>query len=105
MAVTHSAQADSARRADPRPPLPFILDLVSAVPLFLGGLPVVAYAMVDARHGSTGGAAGFMRGEPFMPAALAICRDGEDGFYLFGCDAEWNPVTDTWHQTLDDAQA
>jgi hypothetical protein len=77
---------------------------VSAVPLFLGGLPVVAYAMVDARYGPTGGGAEFMRGERFVPAALAICGDGEGGFFLFGCDAEWNTVTDTWHQTLDDAR-
>ena len=38
-----------------------------------------------------------------MPAGLAICR-APDGFYLFGCDAEWNTVTDTWHESLEDAQ-
>jgi hypothetical protein len=37
---------------------------------------------------------------------LAICQyEGEAGFYLFGCDQDWNPVTDTWHATLDDAMA
>jgi hypothetical protein len=24
-------------------------------------------------------------------------------YYLFGCDAEWNTVTDTWHKTLEEA--
>ena len=39
-------------------------------------------------------------------SALAICRyDGEDGYYLFGCDSNWNAVTDTWHTTLEEAQA
>jgi hypothetical protein len=77
---------------------------VTAVPLFLAGLPVVAYALVDPHRGPRGGAAEFMRGERFVPAALAICRDAEGGFYLFGCDAEWNTVTDTWHESVEDAQ-
>jgi len=39
-------------------------------------------------------------------AGLAICHhEGEDCFYLFGCDSSWNTVTDTWHQSLDDALA
>ena len=41
-----------------------------------------------------------------MPPArgLAICRyDGEDGYYLVFCDALWEAVTDTWHETLEAA--
>lgn len=39
-------------------------------------------------------------------AGLAICQyEGEDAFYLFGCDPEWRTVTDTWHQTLDGAKS
>jgi hypothetical protein len=34
---------------------------------------------------------------------LAICQ-GDHGFYLFGCDADWQSVTDTWHQTFDEAK-
>jgi hypothetical protein len=82
---------------------PSIVDPVISVPLFLAGSPVLMHAMVDRRHGPTGSAAGFMRGEPFLPTALAICGDAGGGFYLFGCDAEWNTVTDTWHQTVEDA--
>ena len=34
-------------------------------------------------------------------AALAICQyDGEDGCYLFYCDADWNVSTDTWHESV-----
>lgn len=37
-------------------------------------------------------------------AGLAICRyEAESGFYLFGCDAEWRCVTDSWCQTIEDA--
>jgi len=77
---------------------------MSAVPLFLSGLPVIAWTPVDQRHRDTGSCRHFAGGTLLGPAAgLAICRDTEGGFYLFGCDAEWNTVTDTWHQTLDDA--
>lgn len=75
-----------------------------AIPLFLGGLPVIACAILDPRHEPAGGGVEFMRGERFVPAALAICRDVQDGgYYLFGCSVEWEAVTDTWHQTLEDA--
>jgi len=38
-------------------------------------------------------------------AGLAICQyEKEDAFYLFGCDAEWNSQTDTWHQTVEEAK-
>ncbi|MGQ9547059.1 MAG: hypothetical protein ACUVWS_00380, partial [Roseiflexus sp.] len=37
-------------------------------------------------------------------AGLAICQyEGETSCYLFGCDSDWNAVTDTWHETLEDA--
>jgi hypothetical protein len=37
-------------------------------------------------------------------AALAVCQAGQDSFYLFGCDSDWNPIWDTWHQTVEDAR-
>ncbi|HEX6372166.1 MAG TPA: hypothetical protein VF006_24830 [Longimicrobium sp.] len=78
---------------------------MSTVPLFLGGVPVVAYTRIDERHRPTGSCRHFAHGALAGPAAgLAICRDSDGGFFLFGCDAEWNPVTDTWHETLEDAQ-
>ena len=37
-------------------------------------------------------------------AGLAICQyEGETAYYLFGCDDEWNTVTDTWHEALEGA--
>lgn len=77
---------------------------MSAVPLFLAGAPVIAYTRLDGRQPPTGGPRHDAGGTLLGPAAgLAICRDAEGGFYLFGCDADWNTVTDTWHETLDDA--
>jgi hypothetical protein len=78
---------------------------VSAVPRLLGGLPVVAYTPIDQRHRATGNCRHFAHGELVHPAAgLAICRDSDGGFLLFGCDAGWNTVTDTWHESLEDAR-
>ncbi len=38
-------------------------------------------------------------------AGLAICQyPGEDAYNLFGCDEEWQSVTDTWHQMLEHAK-
>jgi hypothetical protein len=35
---------------------------------------------------------------------LAICQYPEQpGHYLFYCDDEWTCITDTWHQTREDA--
>jgi hypothetical protein len=40
------------------------------------------------------------------PAGLAICQhEGKDGYYLFGCNGEWQSVTDTWHQTIEEAKS
>ena len=46
---------------------------------------------------------GVIRGSAY---GLAICHyDGEAGYYLFGCDSNWNAVTDTFHETIEQAQA
>ena len=37
-------------------------------------------------------------------SGVAICRyPGEDSYYLFYCDSQWNVITDTWHETIEDA--
>tara|TARA_R110000868_G_scaffold178253_1_gene417824 strand:+ start:595 stop:894 length:300 start_codon:yes stop_codon:yes gene_type:complete len=36
---------------------------------------------------------------------LAVCKyDNGAGVYLFYCDSDWNILTDTWHETTEDAQ-
>ena len=67
---------------------------------------MVCYSPIDQNHRSTGGCKQIVAGQLMgSMSGLAICQyDGEDAFYLFGCDADWQTVTDTWHQTLDDAK-
>jgi hypothetical protein len=74
-------------------------------PNLVGGARLVRWSVIDDRHRFTGNCRQIVAGILQGPAAgLAICQyAGETAFYLFGCDAEWNTVTDTWHETLKDA--
>ena len=37
-------------------------------------------------------------------SGLAICGIAADRrFYLFGCDHNWNTITDTWYTTIGEA--
>jgi hypothetical protein len=78
---------------------------LKAVPKQLNGAMVVLSTSIDARHSHTGKCRQIVAGVVQGPAAgLAICQySGEQAYYLFGCDAEWNIVTDTWHESLGDA--
>lgn len=74
-------------------------------PQRIGGAKVVRWSAIDGRHRPTGMCRHVTGGVLQEPAAaLAICQhDAERAFYLFGCDAEWNVVTDSWHATLEEA--
>ncbi|MBM4018279.1 MAG: hypothetical protein FJ288_08130 [Planctomycetes bacterium] len=74
-------------------------------PELVGGAKVVRWSAIDGRHRPTGNCRHIVAGVLQGPAAgLAICQyEGETAYYLFGCDPEWNTVTDTWHESLEDA--
>jgi hypothetical protein len=74
-------------------------------PKVVGGAQLVQWSFVDERHRPTGNCRQVISGAEQGPAAgLAICRfEDKEAFYLFGCDADWNPVSDTWHETLEKA--
>ena len=76
-------------------------------PATIDGARVVCFTVIDGRHRPTGSTRHFVRGELQGPAVgLAICQyAGDLAYYLFYCDADWNVVTDTWHQTLEGAQS
>jgi hypothetical protein len=67
----------------------------------------VTWAIVTDAVRPTGETIHRVGGNVIDPAsALAICQyPREQGFYLFYCDADWQPVTDTWHQTLEGARS
>ena len=75
-------------------------------PEAIGGAAIVCYSPVDERHHFTGICKHTVAGQLMgAMAGLAVCQYAQDGgFYLFGCDADWQVVTDTWHETLADAQ-
>jgi hypothetical protein len=76
-------------------------------PQIVGGARVICYTPIDERHRHTGKTkqivAGIVLG---AVSGLAICQyEGEECFYLFGCDAHWNSLSDTWHESLEDAKS
>ena len=72
----------------------------------IGEAKVVAWA-TTALSRPTGGTVHRIGGCDMGSApALAICQyPGDEGFDLLYCDLDWNPITDTWHQSLDDAKS
>jgi hypothetical protein len=75
-------------------------------PLQIDGARVVAYTPIDDRHRPTGRTKQIVGGREVGPAAgLAICQyENDPAFYLFGCDVNWKGVTDTWHQSIEEAR-
>jgi hypothetical protein len=80
---------------------------MNSPPSQVGGLRVIAWSPVDARHTDTGHARHLIHGEVVpSPRALAICSsDADPSVYLFRCDSDWNVLADTWHKSFDDAQS
>jgi hypothetical protein len=74
-----------------------------APPPILDGARVLRYAIVGSDVTPTGVTVHRLNSGVMGPAAaLAVCQyEGEEHCYLFYCDAEWNVVTDTWHQSLE----
>lgn len=75
-------------------------------PIEVGGARTILFSKVDNRQRHTGNSRQIVAGKLMGPAAgLAICQyEGDSGFYLFGCDKDWNSITDTWHDSLIDAK-
>ncbi|HLW68305.1 MAG TPA: hypothetical protein VKS79_23515 [Gemmataceae bacterium] len=71
----------------------------------LDGARVLKYAIVDSDVIPTGNTTHRVGNLLMGPAAaLAICQyDGDDGFFLFYCDSDWNVDTDGWHGSLQSA--
>ena len=74
-------------------------------PALLDGARVLCHAAVDERCRPTGSCRHYRGTQPLGPfAGLAVCQyAGERACYLFYCDADWRPLTDTRHERLEDA--
>lgn len=95
--VARFDEIDGLPRRTPAGPPPDRLDGVSAI----------CYTPLDRRHTHTGNCRHLRDDMTQGPAAgLAICQYPNDSsFYLFGCDADWTVISDTWHPTLDEAKS
>lgn len=72
----------------------------------IGGGDVLFYTPIDERHRFTGSCLQKVGGKvvgPLPNLAIAKFADG-GGFYLFGCDTDWRCVTDTFHDSIEDAK-
>ena len=71
----------------------------------VGGAKVVMFTLIDERHIFTEKCKQIVAGKLMGPmTGLAICQyEGETACHLFGCEEEWNPITDAWHHSLEEA--
>lgn len=79
---------------------------MGSCPPTIGDARVVCYTQIDSRHTHTRNTWQIVAGAVLGPArGLAICQyDGETACYLFGCDEGWVSLSDTWHESLEDAK-
>ena len=77
----------------------------SPIPKTIGGAEVVCFTEIDDRHQRTGNTTHYVDGKIFPEIkGLAVCQyQNETGYYLFYCDDSWNDITDTYHDSLEDA--
>lgn len=75
-------------------------------PQSIDGARVLQVANLDEAV-PTGATRHVVRGEEVQDFAwIAIARyEEEPGVYLFYCGADWEPITDTFHESLEDAVA
>ena len=76
-------------------------------PARIGDANVVMYAIIDNEVRATNNTKHLIGGQLETDfAALAICKyPNECGCYLFYCNSDWEAVTDTFHERLEDALA
>jgi len=75
------------------------------IPEEIGDAKVLYYIKIEGHYQSTGNTKQIVNGVLMGPAyGLAICKyEDDDAYYLFGCDKSWQSVTDTWHESIEDA--
>jgi hypothetical protein len=79
---------------------------MNSAPKTIGGANVICYTPIDERHRFTGKTKQIVAGGLLgAMGGLAICQyPPDDAFYVFGCDSNRSSITDTWHQTVQEAK-
>jgi hypothetical protein len=79
---------------------------MSEIPKIIGGARTLFYTLIDHRHLATGNTKHIVSGQLVTKiSGLAICKYANDhGFYLFGCDENWNSITETYHDSIEEAK-
>lgn len=78
---------------------------MEVVPRAIGGIPVLWFTPIDRRHHPTGACRHLSPSGVLGPAAgLLICGHPESTVYLYSCDENWGPFTDTWHESVEEAK-
>ncbi|MDI1241300.1 MAG: hypothetical protein PSX80_05205 [bacterium] len=79
---------------------------MSGVPDLIGGARVLLFTSIDERHKHTSNTDQVVAGKLMGPAIrLAICKyEGEEAYYLFSCDEGWDSITDTYHESVEQAK-
>ena len=72
----------------------------------IDGAEVVAFTPLDERHTPTGNRRHLIAGKPIgtVGGLVIASYEKEEGFYLFRCNAHWEPITDTFHSSMDEAK-
>ena len=73
----------------------------------IDGAMLLQYVIFTSQNSRTGHSIHTNSGlETPVPYGLAICKyEDSEGVYLFYCNSEWKPITDTWHPNVQAAQA
>lgn len=75
-------------------------------PVKLDGAKILFWTVLDHRHKSTDKTKHFINGKyqtNFHGLVIAIYEEAE-GTYLFYCDSEWVVLTDTYHESVEEAK-
>lgn len=72
----------------------------------IGTADVLCFTPIDERHRFTAACTQIVNGRVASPVQnLAIAQyAGDKGYYLFGCDTDWRCITDTYHDSIDEAK-
>ena len=80
--------------------------MINKIPTKIGGANLICYVILDSRHIKTGNTEHWVGGQILEEVyGLAICKyDNDTGYYLFYCNRNWETITDTFHDTVEDAK-